>query len=89
MTSTPLADERMNPYKKELDYVVIFDCEGGEAVIRTGTFSEVSQPDALGCPVKKVMLLSDVRLKTIPWTKDGELRCEIDFSATDEPNTAC
>jgi hypothetical protein len=56
--------------------VEFWDCD--EAVIRSGESAEsASYPDDLGCPVRCVRPLSEVRLRSEPWTKGGELRCEV------------
>jgi hypothetical protein len=59
----------------ERDYVVEFAC--AEAHIRRGPSRRaVSGPDDLGCPPTRVRLLKHVRLRSLPWEKNGCLRCE-------------
>lgn len=59
-------------------YLVQFDCD--EAVIRWGANPDgVSQPDPLGCPVIRVLVMDErVKLGGLPWLKDGELRVEFE-----------
>jgi hypothetical protein len=56
-------------------WVVEFDC--GEAIIREGNREEIGYPDSLGCLPTAIYAHDKVILKTMPWVKDGELRCEI------------
>lgn len=59
------------------EWVVEFgDCQ--EAVVRHGESAEaVSYPDDLGCPATRARPIGEVRLRSCPWVKNGELRVEL------------
>lgn len=59
------------------EYVVEFaGCE--EAVVRVGTSPDaVAFPDDGGCKPTRIRPLAEVRLRSMPWMKGGELRVSV------------
>lgn len=59
-------------------FVVAFD-ECKESVIRYGeSEAAVSYPDDLGCVPISVRAVEKVKLASLPWDKNGCLRCEVE-----------
>jgi len=60
-------------------YFVIQFNDCGESVIRYGDNElSVAYPDDLGCKPVSVRPVNNVKFSSIPWTKNGELRCEVE-----------